>query len=96
MLSRMVVRGVRTLFPLTYTSGSLMNLSPSCLSSSLAKASRAVPSEGQSSYRAGLDDLLEGQVHPRVAVDEMAVERFAVLELDEHRVALRGVEQAEG
>lgn len=42
-----------------------------------------------------LDDFLEGQVHPRVAIDQVAVERLAVLELHEHWVALRGGEEAE-
>jgi hypothetical protein len=35
-----------------------------------------------------LDDLLQSQVHPVIAIDEMAVESLAVLQLDEHRVAL--------
>lgn len=46
--------------------------------------------------RARLYDFLEYKVHPVVAVDEMAVKRLAILEFDEHRVALRRVEEAEG
>jgi len=42
---------------------------------------------------AGLDDLFEGQVHPRVAVDQVAVQGLAVLELDQHGVALGGREK---
>jgi hypothetical protein len=44
--------------------------------------------------RVCLDDLAQDQVHPVVAADEVAVERLAVLELDEHGVALRGREEA--
>lgn len=51
---------------------------------------------GGATHRARLDHLLEGEVHPRVALDEVSVEGLAVLELDEHGVALSGVEQAEG
>jgi len=43
-----------------------------------------------------LHDLFEGEVHVCVALDEVAVEGFAVLELDEHGVALGGSEEAEG
>ena len=42
-----------------------------------------------------LHDFFEGEVHVGVALDEVAVEGFAVLELDEHRVALGGCEEAE-
>lgn len=42
-----------------------------------------------------LHDFFEGEVHVGVALDEVAVEGFAVLELDEHGVALRGGEKAE-
>lgn len=41
-----------------------------------------------------LHDLFQRQVHPCVAVDEMAVESFAVLELDKHGVALRRIQQS--
>ena len=47
-------------------------------------------------YRTCLHHLLQRQVHPRVACDQVAVERLAVLKLDQHRVALRRVEEAEG
>lgn len=49
-----------------------------------------------STYGTCLHDLLEREVHPCVAVDQVAVEGLAVLELDEHRVPLGGVEEAEG
>jgi hypothetical protein len=42
-----------------------------------------------------LHDFFEGEVHVGVALYEMAVECFAVLELDEHGVALGGGEKAE-
>ena len=42
-----------------------------------------------------LHDFFEGEVHVGVALDEVTVESFAVLELDEHGVALRGGEKAE-
>lgn len=51
---------------------------------------------GHWAYRIGLDDLLQGKVHPRVALHKVAVEGLAVLELDQHRVALRSAEKAEG
>ena len=44
-------------------------------------------------YGTGLDDLPESQIHPGIAHDQMAVEGFAILQLDEHRVALGGREQ---
>ena len=50
----------------------------------------------KSTYRAGLHDLLECQVHPSIAHDEVAVEVLPVLELDEDGVALRRVEESEG
>lgn len=50
---------------------------------------------GVAAHRAGLNDLLQRQVHPGVAHDQVAVEGLAVLELDEHGVALGRVEQAE-
>ena len=38
------------------------------------------------SFRAGLVDLPEGDVHEVIAVDKVAVERLAILELDQLRV----------
>lgn len=46
-------------------------------------------------YRAGLHDFPQCEVHPCVALDEMAVESFAVLQLYEHRVPLCGIKEAE-
>ena len=46
--------------------------------------------------RTRLHDFFERQVHPCVAVDEVAVEGFAVLKLDEHGVALGGGEETQG
>jgi hypothetical protein len=43
-----------------------------------------------------LHDFFEGEVHVCVALDQVAVESFSVLELDEHGVALGGCEEAEG
>jgi hypothetical protein len=43
-----------------------------------------------------LHDFFEGEVHVCVALHQVAVEGFAVLELDEHGVALGGCEEAEG
>lgn len=48
------------------------------------------------SFRRRLDDFFEGQVHVGVAVDQVAIKSFAGFELDEHRVALRRGEEAEG
>lgn len=36
----------------------------------------------------GLDDLLQGQVHPGIAVDQVSIQRLAILEFDQHRLAL--------
>jgi len=41
-----------------------------------------------------LHDFFEREVHVRVAVYQVAVECFAVFELDEHGVPLGGVEEA--
>jgi len=38
--------------------------------------------------RTGLYNLLQSQVHPSVAIDQVPVEGFSVFELYEHRVAL--------
>ena len=46
-------------------------------------------------FGTGLDDAREGEVHVRVAVLEVSVERLAVLELDESRMALGRVEESE-
>lgn len=46
-------------------------------------------------FGARLHDFLKRQVHVGVALDQVAVERFAVLQLDEHWVALGGCEKAE-
>jgi hypothetical protein len=43
-----------------------------------------------------LNDFLECEVHVCVAADQMAVQSFAILEFDEHRVALRRSEKSEG
>ena len=40
-----------------------------------------------------LHHLFEGQIHPGVAVDQMTIQRFSILELDQHRMALGGIEQ---
>jgi len=47
-------------------------------------------------YRTGLYNLFQRKVHPGVALDQMAVERFAVFQLNKHRVALGGIQQPEG
>ena len=47
-------------------------------------------------FGTGLHDLFQDQVHPCVAADEMAIECFAVLELDKHGMALGCGEKAEG
>lgn len=52
-------------------------------------------SEELVAFGACLHDFFEGEVHVGVALDEVTVESFAVLELDEHGVALRGGEKAE-
>lgn len=47
-------------------------------------------------HGARLDHLAQRQVHPCVAQHQVAVERLAVLELDQHGVALRRVQKPEG
>jgi hypothetical protein len=49
-----------------------------------------------STHRASLHHLLQREIHPRVACNQVSVEGLAVLELHQHRVALRRREQAEG
>ena len=44
----------------------------------------------------GLHDFLECKVHPGIAIDEMAVERFPILEFNQHWGALGGIEKAKG
>lgn len=44
----------------------------------------------------GLYYFAQDQVHPVVAGDQMAVQSLAVLQLDQHRVALCGREETEG
>lgn len=46
------------------------------------------------SIRHRLHDLLQREVHPGVAVDEVAVERLPILELDQHWVADCRVQKA--
>lgn len=53
-------------------------------------------SEEAVTFRTGLDNLLQSQVHPVVAIDEVTVESFPVLQLDKHRVALCRGEQPKG
>jgi hypothetical protein len=43
-----------------------------------------------------LYNLLEGQVHPCIAIDKMAIKRLSILELYQHRVSLGSVEKAKG
>ena len=43
-----------------------------------------------STFRASLYYFLEGKIHPCVAIDKMPIERFTVLELDKHGMALGG------
>lgn len=45
-------------------------------------------------FGARLNNLLQYEVHPVIAFDQVAVQRLAVLELDKHRVALRRREEA--
>jgi len=47
-------------------------------------------------YRAGLHDFAQGQIHPSIALNQVAVECLAILELNQHRVALRRGQKAEG
>ena len=44
----------------------------------------------------GLHDFLEGKVHPGIAIDEMAIECFPVLEFHQHWGALGGIEKTKG
>ena len=50
----------------------------------------------EQTYRAGLHDLAQGQVHPSITLHQVAVECLAILELNQHRVALRRSQKAEG
>lgn len=38
---------------------------------------------------ASLHHFFQGEIHPRVAIYKMAIECLAILELDQHRMALR-------
>jgi hypothetical protein len=40
-------------------------------------------------YRTSLNNFLQREIHPRIARNQVSVQRLAILELDEHRVALR-------
>lgn len=42
-----------------------------------------------------LDDFFQGEIHPGVAVHEMAIERFAILELHKHRMSLSSIQEPE-
>ena len=46
-------------------------------------------------YRVGLDDFLQHQVHPVVTIDQMPIERLSILQLHEHGMALCRIEQPE-
>lgn len=41
-----------------------------------------------------LNHLAQSKIHPCIAADEMAVESFAILQFNKHRLALRGIEEA--
>lgn len=45
-------------------------------------------------FGARLNNLFEYQVHPVIAIDQVSIQRLAVLKLDEHRVALGRGEEA--
>ena len=45
-------------------------------------------------YWASLNNLLQGQVHPSIASDQMSVQGLAILELYEHWVPLGGGKKA--
>jgi len=45
-------------------------------------------SKEKGTNRTGLHNLLQSQVHPSVAIDQVSIERFSIFELYEHRVAL--------
>lgn len=51
---------------------------------------------GNCTYSSRLNDFFQRQVHPRIALDQVAIERVAALELNQHRMALSCVEQTEG
>jgi hypothetical protein len=52
-------------------------------------------SEELVAFGACLHDFFEGEIHVGVALHEVTIEGFAVLELDEHGMALGGGEKAE-
>ena len=45
-------------------------------------------------FRVGLDDFLEDEVHPGVAGDKMAIKGFAILKFNKHRLANSLLENA--
>lgn len=47
-------------------------------------------SEEAVSFRTGLDDFFECQIHPVITLDQMSVQGLSILQLDQHRVALSG------
>jgi hypothetical protein len=57
---------------------------------------RLVQAEETISISAGLYHLFEHEVHPCVAGEQVPGEGIAVFELDEHRVADGGIEEAKG
>ena len=46
-------------------------------------------------YRTRLNHLFQRQIHPCITRNKMSIEGFSILELYEHRVALRRIEEAE-
>jgi hypothetical protein len=46
-------------------------------------------------HRARLHNLLQREVHPGIAGDQVSVQRLAILELHEHRVPLGGGQEAQ-
>lgn len=47
------------------------------------------------SFRARLHDFFQSQIHVGIAIHKMSVQRLAIFELDEHRMALRRGEETE-
>ena len=52
-------------------------------------------SEKLVAFGTGLDDLFQCEVHPGVAVHEMAIERFAIFELYKHGMSLSSIQEPE-